>query len=87
MGVVLSINDRRKRVSGRGLCEPFTKKISHPGECLVAEHRDELAPKPIVKGVTSALLQHQHQVSTCPHGTTRRAVRPHSRGVWWPNLG
>ena len=26
MGVVLSINDRRKRVSGRGLCEPFTKK-------------------------------------------------------------
>ena len=31
MGVVLSINDRRKRVSGRGLCEPFTKKISPPG--------------------------------------------------------
>ena len=26
MDVVLSINDRRKRVSGRGLCEPFTKK-------------------------------------------------------------
>ena len=26
MGVVLSINVRRKRVSGRGLCEPFTKK-------------------------------------------------------------
>ena len=26
MGVVLSINDRRNRVSGRGLCEPFTKK-------------------------------------------------------------
>ena len=26
MGVVLSINDRRKRVTGRGLCEPFTKK-------------------------------------------------------------
>ena len=25
MGVVLSINDRRKRVSGRGLCEPVTK--------------------------------------------------------------
>ena len=24
VGVVLSINDRRKRVSGRGLCEPFT---------------------------------------------------------------
>ena len=24
MGGVLSINDRRKRVSGRGLCEPFT---------------------------------------------------------------
>ena len=24
MGVVLSINVRRKRVSGRGLCEPFT---------------------------------------------------------------
>ena len=28
MGVVLSINDRRNRISGRGLCEPFTKKIS-----------------------------------------------------------
>ena len=25
VGVVLSINDRRKRVRGRGLCEPFTK--------------------------------------------------------------
>ena len=25
VGVVLSINDRRKRVSGRGLCEPFIK--------------------------------------------------------------
>ena len=25
VGVVLSINDCRKRVSGRGLCEPFTK--------------------------------------------------------------
>ena len=30
MGVVLSINDRRKRVSGRGLWEPFKKKNSHP---------------------------------------------------------
>ena len=30
MGVVLSINDRRKRVSGRGLCEPFTKKCRNP---------------------------------------------------------
>ena len=30
MGVVLSINDRRKRVSGRGPCEPFTKKNSLP---------------------------------------------------------
>ena len=28
MGVVLSINDRRKQVSGRGLCEPFTKTNS-----------------------------------------------------------
>ena len=26
VGVVLSINYRRKRVSGRGLCEPFTQK-------------------------------------------------------------
>ena len=30
VGVVLSINDRRKRVSGRGLCEPFTKKFRLP---------------------------------------------------------
>ena len=31
VGVVLSINYRRKRVSGRGQCEPFTKQISRPG--------------------------------------------------------
>ena len=31
VGVVLSINDRRKRVSGRGLCEPFTKTNVAPG--------------------------------------------------------
>ena len=31
VGVALSIKDCRKRVSGRGLCEPFTKKqISRP---------------------------------------------------------
>ena len=33
MGGVLSINDRRKRVSGRGLCEPLHKKNSHTGLC------------------------------------------------------
>ena len=31
VGVVLSINDRPKRVSGRGLCETFTKTNFAPG--------------------------------------------------------
>ena len=31
MGVILSISDRHKWVSGRGLCEPFTKKNSRTG--------------------------------------------------------
>ena len=32
VGVVLSINYRRKRVSGRGLCETFTQKNFAPGD-------------------------------------------------------
>ena len=30
MGVILSISDRHKWVSGRGLCEPLQKNISRP---------------------------------------------------------
>ena len=36
VGVVLSINYRRKRVSGRGQCEPLQKKFRAPGAKHIA---------------------------------------------------
>ena len=42
VGVVLSINDRRKRVSGRGLCEPFTKTNFADGRPPTSQHNNTL---------------------------------------------
>ena len=46
MGVVFSINDRRKRVSGRGLCEPLTNKNSPHGRQSKFRTHSASAPHP-----------------------------------------